>query len=665
MVMLSVLIIQQGQGQSILPDDYAYDWNGSLVRDLNKDIADIHYNVLNLPDTITYADGRKIVYVYTASGQKVCQQVLDAAGATTVRRDYTGGLLYENGTLQHLLHEQGRVVWKGGSPEYQYHLTDHLGNVRTTLTSAPETTEYLATMESEKAEGEEMYFSGMHARSLYTAANHTAGGNEVLNVGPGVARTASLGLAVNKGDVVYLEVYAYYENGVVSDDDPQSPSFGSAVTAIASSVNAVGGRLLSAEAGALSPLGAPAALLLPGMDAGTEQTPSAYLNYALFDKHYVMVTGGYRKVTKQGAYAKELLTLGPLEIKQSGYLDVYLSNSGTKYPVYFDDLKVTHVEGPIVQEDSYDPFGMALTGQHGARFDEPANRYLYNGKELQHDHDLNWYDYGARMYDAALGRWHAIDPMAEKYAAWSPYQYTLNNPVKFIDPDGRDVQPILPERNKPSINTDFVRGMLLLGASSEGTRIVDDAANNDKVAVYIAPYEGTLQSNGRSALGLTLEIDSEATDLAFSKDDPFSVFNGVDIEADRAAGKQVYLILVSVDDKAQLLKIAQVVAHEIEAHVNIAIGKKAKIEAFLKSRPNATKEELEKFETDLQHWMYGQASGYTLFSNGVAMGINTGDGPAPGSSADRVSTQLTDMYKRLHNIIEAHLKAEAKRKLKQ
>ena len=65
-------------------------------------------------------------------------------------------------------------------------------------------------------------------------------------------------------------------------------------------------------------------------------------------------------------------------------------------------------------------------------------RQKVNGKELDRMHGLDTYDYGARQYDPILARWDRVDPVAERKPWQSPYVYGRNNPVRYIDPDGRD-----------------------------------------------------------------------------------------------------------------------------------------------------------------------------------------------------------------------------------
>jgi len=92
----------------------------------------------------------------------------------------------------------------------------------------------------------------------------------------------------------------------------------------------------------------------------------------------------------------------------------------------------------ITDVNNYYPFGLNhIDGQISKGKLGGYLSYKYNGKELQ---ETGMYDYGARMYMPDIGRWGVVDPLAEKHRRHSPYNYAVNNPILFIDPDGRDIR---------------------------------------------------------------------------------------------------------------------------------------------------------------------------------------------------------------------------------
>ena len=81
------------------------------------------------------------------------------------------------------------------------------------------------------------------------------------------------------------------------------------------------------------------------------------------------------------------------------------------------------------------PQSQLASAQHTTLSGNLVNQYLYHSKELQNE--TQWYDFGYRMYDPYTTRWNAVDSLAEATIALSPYHFVYNNPVNFVDPDGR------------------------------------------------------------------------------------------------------------------------------------------------------------------------------------------------------------------------------------
>jgi len=208
--------------------EYTYDANGNMTADKNKGISSITYNTINLPQKITFSDGRTTEYVYSYDGTKLQTKHTTPVPQTSTTTTYSGNLIYENGALKRLLVDGGYVTFNGTTPKYHFYIQDHLGN-----------------------------------------------------------------------------------NRVVADEG-----------------------------------------------------------------------------------------------------------------------------GNIEQINHYYPYG-GLMADISTNSD--AQPHKYNGKELDRMHGLDMYDYGARYYDAAIGRWPTMDALAEKNPEISPYAYCIDNPVNAFDPDGRKI----------------------------------------------------------------------------------------------------------------------------------------------------------------------------------------------------------------------------------
>lgn len=442
--------------------DYAYDSSGNLTKDLNKNIAVIRYNHLNLPDSIVVTGKGTIRYQYDATGNRMRKIVTDntVSPAKVTTTDYIGGFVYRNDTMELIGHEEGRIrpVYVSGQPVkyyYDYFVKDHLGNVRMVLTAQTDLSLYTATMEASNAATETALFGNVEETrsekpvgypqddmvdsNLYVAKLNPKDGGK--KIGP------SLVLKVMAGDTIQIGARAFYKSTGPKDDQYVTPE-----DMVASLLQAFGG-----EAGANSSHGNGQAnqaspfgnfnsndyqrLKEKDPDQNQLDKPKAYLNFVLFDDQFNLVeeNSGVRQV-KGEPDELQTLAVDKMPIAKSGFLYVYTNNE-TQQDVLFDNVTVSVASGPLLEETHYYPFGLTMVGissnaLKGANY--PENRFKYNGKEQQAKEfgdgsGLEWYDYGARMYDQQLGRYHVIDPLTESMNSETPYHYTHNNPIKYID----------------------------------------------------------------------------------------------------------------------------------------------------------------------------------------------------------------------------------------
>ena len=349
--------------------------------------------------------------------------------------------------LQFIQHEEGRIVMTGASPEYQYHIKDHLGNVRTTFTMKHTTEDAIATLETANQSAEQSKFLryAMSKRVNSILFDHTNGAatgysvrlNGTTNERIGLTRS----LSVMPGDTIKAEVYAKYV-------DTNSANWTAALSTLLSQVASNAAGVVMIDAASYNTSGSTSLPVTPIDHSGDSGTPpKAYLNYIFINRNYdlaslrllpVRMTGTAKESGNDVAHEKIVLTE---IVKEAGYVYIYLSNDnlalgGSQIEVYFDDFKVTQVKSPVVESTDYYPMGLEFSNY--VRESSIPNQYRFQGMELTKDLGVDLYLTDYRSYDRTLGRWNQIDPKASERE--SPYVAFANNPLRYMDPKGDTIR---------------------------------------------------------------------------------------------------------------------------------------------------------------------------------------------------------------------------------
>jgi RHS repeat-associated protein len=485
--------------------EYSYDDNGNVSRDENKQVS-YEYNALNKVAAQSSPNG-VTRYIYDAAGTVLRREVENQTTGKTTLFHYVDGAVYEENPtykgLTSLPSPEGRVVVAGQNPNqtqqpststynpdqvgpaqptqpptgphlvYEYHLRDHLGNLRVAFRAESGTEQQHLQLEpSMNEEGAYPRFANVsttrtssRAKEGSYSASVTANQNgpttripvadgDRLKVdlfystpsgtqtGSAIARTATRRIPAVTWAVAPLLLPM--PNGKLDGQNSRPatatgwwPGVQFSVTGLLS--RAYQQKLPSTD-GSLTPSAVPPTTVR--LDAAVRWTLYRQDNATVIATGTAVMPVTGASTANWDHFSANIPVDLSSEAARTGYLQVSLMNDGAA-PVYFDSVTIRHPQASLLisQEHHYYPFGLGMQGVAiNTPLGEAPSKDRYNGGSQLQDEllegDAADYSTFYRRYDPALGRFLGVDPMADSYADMAPYQFAGNDPVNFNDPSG-------------------------------------------------------------------------------------------------------------------------------------------------------------------------------------------------------------------------------------
>lgn len=453
-------------------NDYTYDGNGNLIQDKNKNISQILYDkFFNLPMQIMIGQSNNsgVSYAYDGSGKKYEKIVYDIPGWLDTHTKYAGEFTYSGSsyyptyhTLQYFNHEEGRVRFIPATADvpahfaFDYFIPDHLGSIRMVLTEEQRTDSYIpASLETDNLEAEKLFYGALDSNRVnkdtvsgypndeYTDPNDFIQKLDGNNYTIGANKT----LKVMSGDQVNIRVNSWYKRNGGYSGLPSNPL----LPLIAAMTDGIGTisqahTLIADElqGQTVNPLDNVISSFLDTEDDFDTSKPRAFINWVLFDEQFKFVSSGsgFEQVGTNEEFKTH--TIEDIPVTKNGYLYVYVSNQSSNVNVYFDNLQVTHVRGPLLEETHYYPFGLTMHGisSKALAFGDPENKKnKFQNQELNDDFGINYYEFKYRNHDPQIGRFIQIDPLSSEYVHNSTYAFSENKVTNHVELEGLEATP--------------------------------------------------------------------------------------------------------------------------------------------------------------------------------------------------------------------------------